>query len=472
MAPTFFAAAAVILLVCRIVGRLVQRIGQPLVVGEMIAGVMLGPSLLGWLAPEVSSAIFPPQLKPTLYVTGQIGLVALMFRAGYDFRKHASRSTIRSALTVSAAGITVPLALGIGLTLFAQGRVNIFVNGISPLLTAAFVGVALAITAFPMLARIIIERGLAETPSGALALAAGGTDDVVAWILLAGVLSLASGAPGPILIAVGGAVVFVGLLILVVRPILRRALEHPDHTREGGLLTAVLVLFAAAWFTDTIQLFAVFGAFGVGMVTPRTPTADHVVERVDSVSRVVFLPMFFTYSGLNTRFTVLGDPAVLAFGVAAVVLAVLGKFGACTAAAMLSGQRPVEAARVGALMNARGLMQLIALNIALEAKIINTTMFSALILVAAITTMMAAPALAWLDAWEQRRAAEPTRTPSPDSKDSPDASDERRRSRPLGTPAGPVPELAGPVPELAGSVRDRIAGALAGGGRILSRNRE
>jgi Kef-type K+ transport system membrane component KefB len=403
LAPVFFAAACTILITSRVVGRLVTWLGQPLVVGEMIAGVLLGPSLLGWLAPHISATLFPVELKPILYVTGQIGLVALMFRAGYDFRGHATRKTARSALTISSAGILAPLLLGIALTLIAYGHVDIFVPTVSPLVTAAFVGVALSITAFPMLARIILERGLAGTPSGTLALAAGGTDDAVAWILLAGVLSVASGAAGPILLAVGGAGVFAVILVLVLRPILHRALADRDQPRESGLLTTVLVLFAAAWFTDVIHLYVVFGAFCVGMVAPRTQAAQHVVHLLDSVSRAVFLPMFFTYSGLNTRFTVLGDPAVLAFGIAAVLLAVLGKFGGCMLAARLSGQTPTDAARIGALMNARGLMQLIALNIALDAGIINTTMFSALILVATVTTMMATPTLAWLDVRERRK---------------------------------------------------------------------
>jgi Kef-type K+ transport system membrane component KefB len=312
--------------------------------------------------------------------------------------------------------------------------------------------VALSITAFPMLARIIIERGLVATPSGTLALAAGGTDDVVAWVLLAGVLSVASGAAGPILIAVGGAAVFAVVLILVLRPILHRALADLDRPRENGLLTTVLVLFAAAWFTDVIHLYVVFGAFCVGMVAPRTQAAQHVVYLFDSVSRAVFLPMFFTYSGLNTRFTVLGDPAVLTFGVAAVLLAVLGKFGGCMLAARLSGQTPIEAARIGALMNARGLMQLIALNIALDAGIINTTMFSALILVATVTTMMATPTLAWLDVWERR-------------KDSPDP----------GPDPVPVPDPS-PVPDPGAATEvpapDQPAAELAGIGRAPGREEE
>ncbi|MCI3278082.1 cation:proton antiporter [Streptomyces cylindrosporus] len=414
LAPAFFAAVVVILLTCRAVVAVCGRFGQPPVVGEMIAGVLLGPSLFGLVAPAASAALFPAELKPVLYVAGQIGLVALMFHAGHEFRAHASRGLAGTAVAVSAAGVTVPLALGVGLALAAHGRVDIFVPGVSVWVTAAFVGVALAITAFPMLARIITERGLAGTRFGSLSLASGATDDAVAWILLAGVLSAASGRPSKVLTTVGGSLLFVAVLLLIGRRLLAWIVDRPGLRDDTRLLGTVAVLFCAAWFTDVIDLYAVFGAFCVGMAMPRGEAAERVVRTTQSITQVVFVPMFFTYSGLNTRFDVFADPGVLFFGAAAVVLAVVGKFGGCWAAARLRREPRAVAVRVGALMNARGLMQLIALNVGLSAGIVSESLFSVLVLVALVTTVMTAPVLSWLDRRDTARAAagpEPEQTP-------------------------------------------------------------
>jgi Kef-type K+ transport system membrane component KefB len=412
LAPAFFAAAVVILLTCRLVVLVAARFGQPPVVGEMIAGVLLGPSLFGLFAPGLSEAVFPPELKPVLYVAGQIGLVALMFHAGYEFKAHAGRRLAGTAVAVSSAGVLIPLLLGVGLTVLAHGHVDIFVDGVSVWVTAAFVGVALAITAFPMLARIITERGLSGSRHGSLSLASGATDDAVAWILLAGVLSVASGEAEPILKAVGGSLLFVAVMLLVVRHLLARIMTRPGFSDETRLLFAVAVLFGGAWFTDVIQLYAVFGAFSVGMAMPRGEASERIVRTTQSMTQVVFLPMFFTYSGLNTRFDVFADPAVMAFGVCAVAVAVVGKFGGCWAAARMRGEPRAVAVRVGTLMNARGLMQLIALNIGLAAGIVSDELFAALVLVALVTTVMTVPVLNRLD--RRDAAGSPAATAEPD----------------------------------------------------------
>ena len=397
LSPRFFIAVVVILLFCRLVSAGIGRVGQPPVVGEMVAGVLLGPSLLGAVAPRLEHELFPPALKPLLYVAGQIGLVAFMFQAGYEFRAHLDRHIARAAAAVSGAGILAPLGLGALLAAAAHGRVGIFVPGVSPGVTEAFVGVALAITAFPMLARIITERGLSGTRYGSLALASGAIDDVVAWCLLAGVLAVASGRPRPILVALGGIVVFAVFVYYVARPLLARTLRQGGSVSDGQVLIVVAVLFLAAWWTDEIGLYAVFGGFSAGMAMPRGATAERAVGTVSTGSRIIFLPMFFVYSGLNTRFGLLGNGPLLVFSVLAIVVAVAGKFCACWLAARFSGQDQATAVRLGALMNARGLMQLIALNVGLQAGIINSELFTALVLVALVTTLMAAPALSLLD---------------------------------------------------------------------------
>lgn len=394
LAPRFFIAVAVILVFCKLVAWLLGKVGQPPVVSEMLAGVLLGPSLLGLFFPGVQAALFPPALYPVLYVVGQVGLVLFMFQAGYAFTSHRVGRMVGTAGAVSLAGVTVPLALGVLLVLVTGDAVPIRPAGVSLGVSAAFVGVALAITAFPMLARIITERGLTGTRHGSLALASGAIDDMVAWIMLAVVLAFASGKAGPALITVGGAVLF-GLLLWLGGRWATGALMR--LTEPARLLGVVALLFLVAWYTDEIGLYAVFGAFMVGVVMPRGEAADKVVDTLTPVASALFLPLFFTFSGLRTEFGLLGDPAVLIFAVVCVALAIAGKFGACWAASRLRGEPSGVALRVGALMNARGLMQLIALNVGLEAGIVNSSLFTVLVLVALVTTLMTTPLLSWLD---------------------------------------------------------------------------
>ncbi|CAL9662008.1 Na(+)_H(+)-K(+) antiporter GerN [Streptomyces sp. enrichment culture] len=402
LAPAFFLAVVVILVVCRIVSRLLQLVGQPPVVGEMLAGVVLGPSVLGALLPGVESGLFPQELRPVLYVVGQIGLVAFMFHVGWDFRVDRLRGVARPAGLVSAAGVVVPVLLGVLLIVVAGERTGAMAPDVSLTVSALFVGVALAVTAFPMLARIIAEQRLAGTRHGSLSLGAGAVDDAVAWILLAGVFSIAGGSAGLVSLAVAGGFGLMVVLAVVVRLRGRTVLLAERAAPENLLLVLVGVLFLVAWYADEIGLYAVFGAFSLGLVFPRSPQLDRSVETIEPVGRV-FLPLFFTYSGLNTDFTLLGSGPVLLFTAGCVLVAVVGKFGACWLAARLSGEPNRVALRVGALMNARGLMQLIALNLGLAAGIVTQAMFSALVVVAIVTTVMATPLLALIDRRERIR---------------------------------------------------------------------
>ena len=409
LAPRFFIAVAVILLFCRAVTWLLGKGGQPAVVSEMLAGVLLGPSLLGLVLPDVKDALFPAQLLPILYVVGQVGLVFFMFQAGYAFTAHKVAKLAGTAGAVSLAGVTTPLLLGVLLVVSTDGAVAIRTPDTSLGVSAAFVGVALAITAFPMLARIITERGQAGTRHGSLALASGAIDDLVAWILLAVVLAFASGRPGPAVVTVGGAVLF-GLVLWFLGRRATLALMTSDRlSGQARLLGTVALLFLVAWYTDEIGLYAVFGAFAVGVVMPHHEETDKVVATLTPVAATVFLPLFFTYSGLRTEFGLLGDPAVLLFAVACVALAIAGKFGACWAAARWRGESNQVALKVGALMNARGLMQLIALNVGLDAGIVSPALFTVLVLVALVTTLMTSPLLSWIERADAR--AEPAPAP-------------------------------------------------------------
>lgn len=410
LAPRFFIAVTVILLFCRVVIWLLGRVGQPPVVSEMLAGVLLGPSLLGLLAPAVQDALFPEQLYPVLYVAGQVGLVIFMFQAGYEFAGHRVTKLVGTAGAVSLAGILAPLSLGVLLVLGTAGRVPVLADGVPVAVSAGFVGVTLAITAFPMLARIITERGQAGTRHGSIALASGAIDDAMAWILLAVVLAAATGRPGPAMVTAGGTVLFALVLVLVGRRVGAALMGSDRLGDQSRMLGTIALLFAVAWYTDEIGLYAVFGAFSVGVVMPRHARTDRVIETITPVGQIVFLPLFFTYSGLHTEFGLLGQPSVLIFALGCVVVAIVGKFGACWVGARLRGEPNSVALRIGALMNARGLMQLIALNVGLAAGIVNPTLFTALVLVALVTTLMTTPLLSGIERWEagrRRRVAPP-----------------------------------------------------------------
>jgi Kef-type K+ transport system membrane component KefB len=401
----FFLAAVIILITCRLVAMAARRIGQPPVVGEMIAGVLLGPSLLGLFFPGVQDALFPDAVRPMIYVVSHIGLVAFMFGVGHEFAAQKVRGLGRSASMVSLAGVTAPLALGAALILLTHSHVDVLKEGVPLGVSALFVGVTLAITAFPMLARIITERKLTGSRQGSLAMASGAIDDGVAWILLAVTIGVATGDPSRILVTAGGTVLFGLILWFAIRPALAWVLARPGMAVEHLVLVTAIVLFAAAWWTDTIGLYSVFGGFCVGFVFPRTEVASRVVAVISPVTNIVFLPLFFAYSGLNTSFGLLFTVPLLLLTLGCVITAIVGKFGACYAAGRLAGEENAVAKRVGVLMNARGLMQLIALNVGLQVGIVTQAMFSVLVVVAIVTTTMTGPWLSWLDRRAERRQA-------------------------------------------------------------------
>ncbi|MEU4253865.1 cation:proton antiporter [Amycolatopsis sp. NPDC026612] len=404
-APVFFLAVVAILAVVRLVCLAAVKLGQPPVVGEMIAGVLLGPSLFGLLLPGVQAALFPDAIRSLLYVGGQIGLVIYMFGAGYEFNLSSVVKSRKSVAAISSAGTLVPLALGIGIAVLGTSWVDIGKDGVSLVTSAAFVGVAVAITAFPMMVRIITERGIASTKFGSLALACGALDDVLAWLLLAVVLGMHAGSAGPVALALGGGLVFAVGVFTIGRRLLNRMMGSDRVTADQRVLITAMTLFAAAWFTDTIGLYAVFGAFTVGVAFPRGLASDAVLAKIMPIGRIVFVPLFFTYSGLNTRFALLADPKLLAFALVTVLVSIIGKLGASWGAARLAGEPPEIASRVGVLVNARGLMQLIALNVGLAAGIVSPALFTVLVLVALVTTIMTAPLLSWLDRRDARKGS-------------------------------------------------------------------
>ena len=385
-----FLQIAVILITCKACSFLMKRVGQPAVIGEMIAGVFLGPSLIGLLAPGISAWIFPPASKPVLNEIAQMGLTLYMFTVGLEFRTDLISKRAGSAFAVSFAGMAAPFALGALLSLPLHQTGGFYGDGISPAMAAVFTGAAMCVTAFPMLARIIRERGLAGTPAGTLALASGSLDDVAAWILLAGVVGAVQGDAILVLWTLLGAGAYVLVCRTVVPLLFRQGDDSPQRLFERfGLLLICLAL--GAWFTDQIRLFAVFGAFFLGVFVPRGKLADYAIDKITPLTTLFLLPLFFTYSGLNTQIQLLNSPADWLFTGLIILAAVLGKMGACYGAARLCRESHADSLTIASLMNARGLMELIMLNIGLQAGIISPSLFSAMIVMAIVTTLMAAP---------------------------------------------------------------------------------
>jgi Kef-type K+ transport system membrane component KefB len=402
LAIQFFLQIAVILGACRLVGLVAKRFGQPQVVAEMIAGVLLGPSLFGMLAPEWQSSLFPWDAKQAtrdtssyLFPASQLGLALYMFIVGLEFRIDIVRRHLKSSIAVSTAGMLVPFLLGGGLGYLFHSWGGLFPERTSANEAMLFVGASMCITAFPMLARIIHFKGLQGTLMGTVAIGAGAIDDAVAWCLLALVLASFDNDPSQAIRSIVGGIAFVLIVTMVLRPLLlrfhRMFLDNAGKLSETGLVLALMLMALGAWFTDSIHLHAVFGAFLIGTAIPRGQIHLGVVDRVQPLTVALFLPLFFTYSGLNTRIGLLNQWWLLGICVAILIAAILGKWAACSLAARLSGLSMREAMGIGVLMNARGLMELIIINKGLERGIISYELFACLVIMAIVTTLMASP---------------------------------------------------------------------------------
>lgn len=390
----FFLQMAFILGVCRLVGWLFARLGQSQVVSEMIAGVVMGPSLMGWLFPGFSAWLFPAESKPILFAVAQLGLVLYMFLVGVEFDLGLIRARVRSAASVSIAGILAPFALGGALAWFLAGDATLFSARTTPAQAVLFLGAAMSITAFPMLARIIVEQGLSKTSLGTLALAAGAIDDAAAWCVLAVVLASFQNEPRLAVLAIGGGVAFAVLVLLVLRRVLLplgRQVEARGEMGQGTLITVLMLAMLGAWFTDMIQIYAVFGAFVMGLAMPRGRFADELKRQIHPLTAAFLLPVFFVYSGLNTKIGLVNTPALWLLTLLVLVVATTGKGVACYAAARLNGEPHREAMGIGTLMNARGLMELIILNIGLQKGIIESALFAIMVMMAIVTTLLATP---------------------------------------------------------------------------------
>ncbi len=401
LAIHFFLQLAVILLFCRVVGAIAARFGQPQVVAEMIAGVLLGPSLFGLLAPEVQAWVFPwdraqiaRDTQSYLFPASQLGLALYMFIVGMEFRVDIVRKRLKSSVAVSAAGMIAPFLLGAGLAWFFFHHTELFPKKTSLMEAMLFLGASMCITAFPMLARIIHFKKLTGTTMGTVAIGAGALDDATAWCLLAVVLASFDDNWSHALVNIGGGLGYVIVTLALIRPLLDRAkslLVKDGALTDAGLVVALALMSLGAWFTDLIGLHAVFGAFVMGAAMPRGVVSRDVIARIQPLTVAMLLPLFFTYSGLNTKIGLLNTGFLWLMCGAVLVAAILGKGVACWLAARATGVSNREAMGIGVLMNARGLMELIIINIGLQRGIISEGLFAVLVIMAVVTTLMASP---------------------------------------------------------------------------------
>jgi Kef-type K+ transport system membrane component KefB len=384
-----------ILLVSVVIGRLFKRFHQPQVIGEMLAGVLLGPSLLGWVAPGVAAALFPPSSLAALNALSQVGLLVFMFVVGLELNPRLLQGRGRTALLISHASILIPAFLGALLALYLYPRLS---NGqVRFTHFALFLAISMSITAFPVLARILIDRGLLRTEVGAMAIACAAFGDITAWCLLAVVVALVrSGHLSGMLFWAQtiGLFAYVGVAIFLVKPALARLVIW--RQRQGGVareivLVCLLAAFGSALITEGLGVHAVFGAFLIGALMPKEREFTHALtERLEGVT-LLLLPLFFAATGLRTSIALVSGAQMWFYCALVVAVAIIGKVGGATVTARASGMGWRESGAIGVLMNTRGLMELIVLNIGLEIGVISPALFTILVLMALVTTFMAGP---------------------------------------------------------------------------------
>jgi Kef-type K+ transport system membrane component KefB len=403
--PLLLAQIIVILVAARVVGLLVRRIGQPQVVGEMLAGIALGPSVLGAHAPAVANTLFPVESLGFLNALSQIGLLVFMFLIGLELDLKMVREKGRAAMVISHASIVAPFMLGAILAIplysqFAGERVTF--TGF-----ALFMGAAMSVTAFPVLARILRERQLVRTPLGVIAIACAAIDDVTAWCILAVVVVIVRMTSGadvtgavPLWVTLCGSALYVAFMLTIGRRLLQR-LDHMRVARgkvtQDMIAVLVMAMLASAWITELLGIHALFGAFLVGAMSPKSEAFVHaLLERFEDVMVVLLLPLFFAFTGLRTEISLIAG--VQGWLVCALVIgvAIVGKVGGSMIAARVVSLPWRDAAILGVLLNTRGLMELVILNVGLDIGVISRELFAMMVLMALTTTFMTTPLVAWL----------------------------------------------------------------------------
>jgi len=392
--PHVLLALASVIVIGQLLGKLFSYLGQPPVIGEVVAGILLGPSLLG---ADLSAFVLPPEAAPSLGLVAQLGVMLYMFLVGLDLNASQLKHRVQRTIITSHASIIVPFLLGALLALELYPRLS---NATVPFTGfALFMGVAMSITAFPVLARILADHGITRTPLGVIALSCAAIDDVTAWCLLALVVGVVQARVGDGVLVIVGALSYVGVMVFLLRPVFARLAarwEASDMPRSGTVLVFVALLMSALT-TEVIGIHAIFGAFLLGVVIPHdNAVARNFTRQLEGFVTVVLLPAFFAYTGMRTRIDLLSSGELWLMCGAIIAMAILGKFGGTLLAARLTGSSWRDATALGVLMNTRGLMELIVLNIGLDLGVISPTLFTMMVLMALVTTMMASPVLRWL----------------------------------------------------------------------------
>lgn len=387
-------ALAVVIVVARIVGAAFTYLHQPAVMGEIVGGIMLGPSVLGAVSPTAYASVLPPEAQPFIGLIAQLGVVLYMFVVGLHLDLRILRTSGRATLLISHASIVVPFVFGTLLALGLYGGLAGEGARFTPF--ALFLGVSLSITAFPVLARILGDRNLARSELGMLALTCAAIDDVTAWCLLAFVVSVSESTLDSAYVTLGLTVAYTAVMLVVVRPILTRTLLRVDaRPLNQTVLGAVFVaLLLSALATELIGIHAVFGAFLLGaIIPPSSRLATEVTTGVQDFVAVMFLPAFFAFTGMRTEVGLLSTQADWMYCGLIVAVATIGKFGGAFLAALAAGLERADAAALGILMNTRGLVELIVLNIGLDIGVISPRLFTMLVVMALVTTFMTTPIL-------------------------------------------------------------------------------
>jgi Kef-type K+ transport system membrane component KefB len=373
------------------------RLGQPAVIGEMIAGIVLGPSVAGALVPGLFQWVFPAGSMGALRMLSQVGVILFMFVVGMELDLKQLRGQARTAVLVSHVSIVLPYFLGTFFSLFMYESFS--TRGISFSSFALFMGVAMSMTAFPVLARILEERGLTKSHLGSMALTCAAVADVTAWTMLVFVVAvLKSRSPGNCLIAIGLLLLFVGLMLWVIRPLLRRLpvaqMGVASGPTQNMVVTVLVVAFGAGWLTEVIGVHALFGAFLAGVCMPQESDFRlRVRDRLESFSAAFLLPLFFAFTGLRTQVGLLSDGPDVCVCLGLIAVATLGKLGGSMLTARWSGMDWHDSFALGALMNTRGLVELIVLNIGLDLGILSPKVFAMMVIMALVTTCMTGPLL-------------------------------------------------------------------------------
>ncbi|MEN9909245.1 MAG: hypothetical protein RLZZ540_2394 [Bacteroidota bacterium] len=390
------AQIVMIILTARVFGWFFKKIGQPTVIGEIIAGIVLGPSLVGMYFPEFSAALFPAASLGNLKFLSQIGLILFMFVIGMELDIKVLKNKASEAIVISHASIIIPFAMGIGLSYFVYSQFA--PEGVEFLSFSLFMGIAMSITAFPVLARIVQERGIHKTRLGSIVITCAAADDITAWCLLAVVIAIVKAGDfvGSFYV-ISLALLYVLAMIFIVKPFLKRIGDlYSEKENIGKPVMAIffLLLIISSYATEVIGIHALFGGFMMGAIMPDITKFRMIfIEKVEDVSVILLLPLFFVFTGLNTQVGLINDVYLWKVTGAIIAVAVIGKFIGSALAARFVGQSWHDSLTIGALMNTRGLMELIVLNIGLELKVLTPEVFTMMVIMALVTTFMTGPAL-------------------------------------------------------------------------------